>query len=255
MDDQCELTVEAEELDTAAAEEPEPPPLAAGPALEPPKPTAASIASMAGPPLTTEDIDRLLANNDWDPEQVRDVLITGALLQRARGKPVASFDGSTQEWLNPAIHFQTANGSRAADLWHQFIDGKRDDFYRNWKALRAAGMTHSAIRLALRFQHQLVEWAKLPVEVKFAAEATAAAQAVEAQRTAATAATIIAQYPENLPTGRLAAFRRAGLVLTLAPDGEHIMISGAKDAGQIERVRAEKPMLLQALKAEQSVLI
>ena len=232
---------------------------AAPPPAEPPPPIAAAPAPPPVPPpsvvMSDEECDALLALHGWDAEAVRNHLITPQLVCRAKGKQWAAYDASYQDAFNPEIHFSTANGSGDAELWWRHVDHQFELFIAKWKALRSAGRMRDAIRLAKAFEQQLIAWAALPVAQKISLEQVAAAQARVVAGHAAMARSAAIQFPDQLPSGRLAAYRRAGMTLTPTADGEDILVSGHQHRHQLDQIKAEKPILLAALKAEKPTKI
>ena len=266
MANQTELTVEVEEQaddatqqgteaqDVAdAAPEPSTP--------EPAPPIAAATPEPTKPPppeLTDDECDALLTRHGWDAEAVRNYLIKPELITRAKGCRVSTFDQSYQEPFDQAVHFAfDPNSQAAASLWANHVNIRVDRFYLGWKELRAVSGQRETVRLAKMFEQQLIAWAALPVAQKISPEQVAAAQARVVSDHAAMARTVANQFPEMLPSGRLAMHRRVAPGIRLSADGEGVDVPNADSLHPqvLEQIQAEAPVLIEALKAERTITI
>ena len=229
---------------------------AAPPQEPPPSPpvAAASPAPAPVPPpvvMSDEECNALLARHGWDAEAVRNQLITGQLIVRAKGKQFATFDASYQDAFDARVHFGAdPNSQAAASLWADHVNIRVDRFYLGWKELRATSGQRETVRLAKMFEQQLIAWAALPVAQKISPEQQAAAQARVVADHAAMARTAAVQYPEMMPSGRLAAYRRTIPDLGANADFTKLTYRTEIQPQTEEGLRREKPALLEALRAE-----
>ena len=245
------------QADDDAAPEPDEAAQPAAPPQEPPPPPpiAAAPPEPAKPPeLTDDECTEILERAGRDVVEVWNETITAPLIAAAKGKVTASSFGADSKpgVFNPEIHFTNSLAGEAG--WAQRIDyeiGVEDGRFRD---CRRISDSNGCVRSVLRLRDKLCDFAALPVRMKSGLGGRRES-AVQAANNVAMGQVMAAQHPELSGAARLATYRRAGMTLTPTSDGEDIIVTGHQHQQQLDQIKAEKPLLLAALKAETKVII